>query len=126
MVKGLFTKVIIGVGVFLVVMGIVTAVWLLNLWPSMEMKIAGVALGLTVLSLGMGYIFSAMSVTDANNTELRLEVIEARLDSIERSIQATGGLPVPKGWVRALFYDTSPSVPMPATSSASSQAQNQD
>lgn len=90
------------------VLGIVVGIWLGIVWPSDELKVAGVAFGVTVASVGIGFVFSAMSSNDAANTDQRLDEIEARLDGIERSAQAIDSRPAPKGWVRALFYETQP------------------
>lgn len=117
-----FAKAIVVVGLFLAVLGLVAAVWLSIVWSSIELKVAGVALGLTALSLGMSYIFSAIAANDATNTDQRLDEIEARLDGIERSLQTIDSRPLPKGWVRALFYETHPTASTPATDVSSGRA----
>lgn len=104
--KKAITVIVSTLGPFLTVAGVVGGVLLFNHWPSVELKVAAVGLGLAVASTGIGYIFAAISANDASNADQRLDEIEARLDGIERSIQAIDPHPAPKGWVRALFYET--------------------
>lgn len=113
---GAFTKgAAVGVGVLQVAIGLAMAIWVLTQAFSDEMKVALVGFGVTVAGIGVSYILSGIATREASNADQRFDDIERRLDNIEAAVQATNGHPVPKGWVRALFYESPQTVSGPPT-----------
>lgn len=82
------------------------AVWSLAQATSLEMQVALVGLGATAAAVGISNIFSAISAREAENADQRFDDIEKRLDYIEAAVLEMSNRPAPKGWVRALFYES--------------------
>nr|WP_157797307.1 hypothetical protein [Microbacterium barkeri] len=94
------------IGALLGVGGLAVAIWSLTQAFSVEMKVALVGLGVTVAAVGISNILSVISARVGENADQRLDDIEKRLDNIEVAIRAANSRPMPKRWVRALFYKT--------------------
>lgn len=86
--------------------GLGIAAWSLAQTTSVEMQVALVGLGVTAAAIGISNILSVISAREAENADQRLRDIEKRLDYIEASVSEMSNHPVPKGWVRALFYES--------------------
>ena len=91
--------------------GLGIAAWSLAQTTSVEMQVALVGLGATAAAIGISNILSVISTREAENADQRFDAIEKRLDYIEASISEMSNRSLPKGWVRALFYE-SPNEPI--------------
>jgi len=86
--------------------GLGIAAWSLAQTTSVEMQVALVGLGATAAAIGISNILSVISARESENADQRFDDIEKRLDYIEASVSEIRNRPLPKGWVRALFYES--------------------